>query len=86
MSVAKENSRNHMGRVSLDDLIEVISPSWSGICAVPYKALSVVAPTFKTIKKDMQDGGGGMVFSSSQTSPSKPLGTQTNSCQSTYSR
>lgn len=35
MGVAKEHSSNHVWRVSLDDLIEVISSARSGVCPVP---------------------------------------------------
>lgn len=40
MGVAKEHSGNHVGRVSLDDLIEIIRPTWRGICSVPWSIVS----------------------------------------------
>lgn len=36
MGVTKEDSSNHVRRVSFHDLIEVIRPAWSGIGTVPW--------------------------------------------------
>lgn len=36
VGVSKEDSGDHVGRVSFHNLIEVIRPAWSGICTVPW--------------------------------------------------
>lgn len=81
MGVAKEYSGNHVGRVALNDLVEIIRPAWRGICSVPWSIVSKDIPLLSMGREALNSAAEVRAYDPSRTAPSRLSRIQIASCE-----